>query len=202
MGLLFALAVLFGFLWAFSGKSEVPKDGTVLVNYWPHSSARATAILHVLAAGKGKYQHKELTKASVVDQTLATVHPSGGHGWASGTGRDAEIARGKVALQMSPPVLVDQTESKEGFMIAQTGAILNYLGRKYNMYPEDAYDQARAEQYTLDQQDFFQTMMKGQGDLKGVCTLPEYNVRASIAKSLLALTGKPTRPTGMQNKRL
>jgi len=91
---------------------------------------------------------------------------------------------------MSPPVLIDQTESKDGFMIAQTGAILNYLGRKYNMYPEDAYDQARAEQYTLDQQDFFQTMMKGQGDLKGVCTLPEHNVKGKHSEVIACINWK------------
>jgi len=63
---------------------------------------------------------------------------------------------------MSPPVLIDQTESKEGFTISQTGAILNYLGRKYNMYPEgQAHDKALAEQYILDQQDFFGSSMAG-----------------------------------------
>jgi glutathione S-transferase len=165
MGVLSALALMFCLLYAFkvfSGKSEVvPKDGTVLINYWDHSSARATAVLHVLAAGKGKYKHKELTAKSIVDQTLATVHPSGGTSWMDDEAkaeRAAEIAKGKVALQMSPPVLIDQTESKE-FTISQTAAILNYLGRKYNMYPDDqAHNHARAEQYILDQQDFFGSM--------------------------------------------
>lgn len=184
MGMLFALAVLFGLLWAFScSDSEiVPKDGTILVNYWPHSSGRATAILHVLAAGKGKYQHKELTAESVVDQTLATVHPAGGHSWALADGRDDEIARGKVALQMSPPVLVDQTESKEGFAISQTGAILNYLGRKYNMYPEgQPHDKALAEQYILDQQDFYNNMW-GPG---GHQTSADYAAKAVILKKFV-----------------
>jgi len=170
MLVLLILTGLFAFLWLTSGtdtddssSKTVPKDGTVLVNYWTHSSARATAILHVLYAGKGKYGHKEFTADHVVDQTLGTVHPAGGHGWAKGEGRDDEIARGKVALQMSPPVLIDQTDSTKGFMISQTAAILNYLGRKYNMYPTGELNQARAEQYILDQQDFFGSMSKGQG---------------------------------------